>query len=143
MILELKTELAVREAAIDGTLLTNPEQVEAYMGGLKGAQQECFVVIALNTKNRVIKKHLISLGTLNSSLVHPREVFRTLIQSNAAAWICCHNHPSGDPMPSAEDIRITKQLIQAGEVMGIRMLDHVIIGNSALSLREAGLCSFT
>ena len=143
MVIELKTELAVREAAIDGTLLTTPEHVEAYMSDLKGAQQECFVVIALNTKNRVIEKHLISLGTLNSSLVHPREVFRTLIQSNAAAWICCHNHPSGDPTPSSEDIKITRQLISASEVMGIKVLDHVVIGNTALSLREAGLCSFT
>ena len=143
MIIELKTELAVREAAIDGTLLTSPEQVEAYMADLKGAQQECFVVIAMNTKNKVIEKHLISLGTLNSSLVHPRECFRALIQSNAAAWICCHNHPSGDPAPSAEDIKITRQLVSAGEVMGIKLLDHVVIGESALSLREAGLVQFT
>jgi len=142
MVLELRTELMVREGAIDGTLLSTPEQVEAYMGDLKGVQQECFVVIALNTKNRVIEKHLVSLGTLNSSLVHPREVFRTLVQSNAAAWICCHNHPSGDPTPSAEDIKITKQLVGAGEVMGIKCLDHVIIGDRALSLREAGLCNF-
>ena len=143
MIIELKTELAVRETAIDGTLLTSPEQVEAYMEDLRRAQQECFVAIALNTKNKVIEKHLISLGTLNSSLVHPRECFRALIHSNAATWICCHNHPSGDPTPSAEDIRITRQLVSAGEVMGIKLLDHVVIGDSALSLREAGLVKFT
>ncbi len=142
MVLQLKTELAVREAEYDNTLLTTPEQVEAYLCELKLAAQECFIVIALNTKNKVIEKHLISLGTLNSSLVHPREVFRTLIQSNAAAWICCHNHPSGDPTPSAEDIKITRQLISASEVMGIKCLDHVIIGDTALSLRDAGLCNF-
>jgi len=143
MILRLETELCVREAEIDGTLLTTPEQVETFMADLKGAQQECFIVIALNTKNKVIEKHLISLGTLNSSLVHPREVFRPLIQSAAAACILVHNHPSGDPTPSAEDIRITKQLIGAGEIVGIKVLDHVVIGDRALSLREAGLCSFT
>jgi len=142
MVIELKTELAVREAVIDGTLLTSPEQVEAYMTDLKGALQECFVIIAMNTKNKVIERHLISLGTLNSSLVHPRECFRALIHSNAAAWICCHNHPSGDPTPSAEDIKITRQLVNAGEVMGIKLLDHVVIGESALSLRETGLVQF-
>ncbi len=142
MILKLETELAVREAAIDGTPLTTPDQVERYLAELKSAQQECFIVIALNAKNRVIEKHLISLGTLTSSLVHPRECFRALIESNAASWICCHNHPSGDPTPSAEDIKITKQLIAAGEVMGLKLLDHIIIGNTALSLREAGLCCF-
>jgi DNA repair protein RadC len=143
MILELKTELAVREAAIDGTLLTTPAQVEEYLGDLKEAAQECFLVIALNAKNRVIAKHLVSIGTVSSSLVHPRECFRPLIQSGSSACIIAHNHPSGDPTPSAEDIRITKQLISAGEILGIRILDHVIIANTALSLREAGLCSFT
>ena len=143
MILELKTELAVREASIDGTLLTTPAQVEEYLGDLKEAAQECFLVIALNAKNRVIAKHLVSIGTVSSSLVHPRECFRSLIKSGSSACIIVHNHPSGDPTPSAEDIKITKQLISAGEILGIRILDHVIIANTALSLREAGLCSFT
>jgi DNA repair protein RadC len=142
MVLQLKTELAVKEAAYDGTLLTTPEQVEFYLSELKEASQECFIVIALNAKNRVIEKHLVSLGTVNSTLVHPRECFRVLIQSGASATILAHNHPSGDPTPSSEDIKITRQLIGAGEVMGIKVLDHVVIGSTALSLREAGLCSF-
>jgi DNA repair protein RadC len=143
MVLQLKTELAVKEAAYDGTLLTTPEQVEFYLSELKEASQECFIVIALNAKNRVIEKHLVSLGTVNSTLVHPRECFRVLIQSGASATILAHNHPSGDPTPSSEYIKITRQLISAGEVMGIKVLDHVVIGDTALSLRESGLVSFS
>ena len=142
MRLELKTELMVKESSIDGTLLATPEHVEAYLSELKGAAQECFVVIALNAKNKVIEKHLISLGTVNSTLVHPRECFRSLIQSSASACILAHNHPSGDPTPSAEDIKITRQLVGAGEVVGIKILDHVVIGDTAISLRESGLCHF-
>jgi DNA repair protein RadC len=142
MVLQLKTELALREAAIDGTLLTTPDQVECYLSDLKSVAQECFVVIALNAKNKVIERHLVSLGTVSSTLVHPREVFRALIQSGASACILAHNHPSGDPTPSSEDIKITRQLNSAGEIIGIKILDHVIIGDTALSLREAGLVAF-
>ncbi|VGO11843.1 hypothetical protein PDESU_00390 [Pontiella desulfatans] len=143
MVLQLKTELAVREAAIDGTLITTPEHVERYLSELKEAAQECFVVIAMNAKNKVIEKHLVSLGTVSSALVHPRECFRPLILSGASSCILAHNHPSGDSTPSAEDIKITRQLISAGEIMGIKILDHVVIGDRALSLREAGLCHFS
>lgn len=142
MVLQLQTELAVREAAIDGTLLVTPNQVEHYLSELKTAQQECFIVIALNAKNKVIEKHLVSLGTVNSTLVHPRECFRPLIQSGASSCILAHNHPSGDSTPSSEDIKITKQLISAGTIVGIKVLDHIIIADTALSLREAGLCVF-
>ena len=142
MVIELKTELMVKEGSIDGTLLATPEHVELYLSELKQASQECFVIIALNAKNRVIEKHLISLGTVNSTLVHPRECFRPLIQSNASACILAHNHPSGDPTPSAEDIKITRQLVGAGEIVGIKILDHVVIGDTAISLRETGLCHF-
>lgn len=142
MIMRLETELAVKEASIDGTMLTTPEQVESYLCDIKALAQEVFVVITMNTKNRVIQKHLVSIGTVNSALVHPRECYRTAIQDGASALILAHNHPSGDPTPSSEDIKITRQLISAGEVMGIKVLDHVIVGDTALSLREAGLCVF-
>jgi DNA repair protein RadC len=142
MILRLETDLCVREEAIDGTLLTTPEAVERFLADMKPLAQEAFVVISLNTKNHIIKRHLISLGTVNSSLVHPRECFRPLIMDGASATILAHNHPSGDPTPSAEDIKVTRQLISAGEIVGIKVLDHVVIGNTALSLREAGLCQF-
>lgn len=142
MVLQLQTELAVKEAAIDGTLITSPQHVENCMGELKNAVQECFCILAMNAKQKLIDKHIVSLGTLTSALVHPREVFRCLIMSNAASVILVHNHPSGDPTPSAEDIKITKQLIGAGEIIGIKVLDHVVIGDTALSLREAELCRF-
>ncbi len=142
MVLTLQTELAVRESSIDGTLITTPEQVDNYLKELKTAAQECFILIALNAKNRVIEKCIVSLGTVSSALVHPREVFRALIQASASSTILVHNHPSGDPTPSAEDIKITRQLVSAGEIMGIKVLDHVIIGDSSLSLRESGLVQF-
>jgi DNA repair protein RadC len=123
-------------------MLVTPEHVESYLCDIKALAQEVFVVITLNAKNRVIQKHLVSIGTVNSALVHPRECYRTAILDGASALILAHNHPSGDPTPSSEDIKITRQLISAGEVMGIKVLDHVIIGNTALSLREAGLCCF-
>ena len=142
MILRLETELCVKEESIDGTLLCTPEAVERFLEDLKALAQEVFVVIGLNAKNKVIRRHLVSLGTVSSALVHPRECFRPLIMDGASALILAHNHPSGDPTPSSEDIKVTRQLISAGEVIGIKVLDHVIIGNTALSLREAGLCNF-
>ncbi|VGO18791.1 hypothetical protein SCARR_00844 [Pontiella sulfatireligans] len=142
MVLQLQTDLMLKEAAFDGTVLTSPVQVERFLSEIKNAAQECFIVIALNAKNRVIEKHLVSLGTVSSALVHPREVFRPLIQSGASFTILAHNHPSGISTPSAEDIKITRQLISAGEIMGIKVLDHIVIGDTALSLREAGLCHF-
>ena len=142
MVLQLQTELAVREATIDGTLLTTPEQVSAYLDDIKHLAQEVFVSISLNSKNRAIKRNLIGIGTVSSCLVAAREVFRPAILDGASAIILSHNHPSGDPTPSAEDLKITKQLVRAGEVMGIRVLDHLVIGDTALSLRESGLCKF-
>lgn len=142
MILRLETDLAVKEAEVAGDLLTTPAAVEQFLADMKPLAQEAFVIVSLNTKNHVIKRHLISLGTVNSSLVHPRECFRPAILDGAAAIILAHNHPSGNPTPSSEDIKITRQLISAGEIMGIKVLDHVVIGNTALSLREAGLIAF-
>ena len=142
MVIQLTTELCAREAALDGTMLVTPDQVEAYLCDIKDLAQEVFVVVTLNTKNRVIQKHLVSIGTVNSTLVHPREVFRPAIQDGSSAVILAHNHPSSDSTPSAEDIKITRQLISAGTIVGIKVLDHIIIADTALSLREAGLCVF-
>ena len=142
MIIELKTDLAVREATIDGTMLTNPDAVDSFLRDLKELAQEVFVVVSMNAKHRVIQRHLVSIGTVSSTLVHPRECFRPAILDGASAVICAHNHPSNDTTPSAEDIKITKQLIQAGHHIGIKVLDHVIVGDSSLSMREAGLCEF-
>lgn len=90
--------------------------------------QEQFCLLLLDTKNKIIKEEIVSLGLLNASLVHPREVFKSAIKESANSIIVVHNHPSGDPQPSEEDIEITKKLIDAGELLGIKVLDHVIIG---------------
>jgi DNA repair protein RadC len=96
-----------------------------HLGGLK---KEEFHVLLLDAKNRKIKDVRVSEGSLTSSLVHPREVFNPVIRESAAAVILIHNHPSGDPSPSQEDLHITRRLREIGEVMGVRVLDHVIIG---------------
>lgn len=93
------------------------------------ADREEFLVILLDAKNKLLGFHVVSVGSLTSSLVHPREVFKVAILGNAAAMILLHNHPSGDPMPSAEDLHITSRLCQIAEVLGIRLLDHVIVGD--------------
>ena len=127
----------------------SPENVAALCADLGQLAQEAFVVIDLNTRNNVIDKRLISLGVLDASLVAPREVFRGAVAGMAKAVILAHNHPSGDPTPSAEDIRITRQLIQAGKILDLKVLDHVIIGRPSdgnkgfYSLRETGLVDFS
>jgi len=103
-------------------------------------KQEQFVCLFLNTKNGVMSKEVISIGSLNACIVHPREVFRSAIKRSCASIICAHNHPSGSPDPSPEDISITKRLVEAGAIIGIEMLDHVVIGNyKYTSLKEQGL----
>lgn len=103
---------------------------------------ECFVVLLLNTRRRVKGHQLVTTGTLDSTLVHPREVFRSAVIASASAVILMHNHPSGDPTPSDADLKVTRELVRAGEVLNIRVLDHIIIGASArISLHELGHCS--
>lgn len=94
----------------------------------EGLKKECFWNVLLDGKNRIVRMVRISEGSLTSSLVHPREVFRSAIQEAAAGILFVHNHPSGDPTPSPEDIQITRRLVETGKIVGIRALDHVIIG---------------
>ena len=91
-------------------------------------ERECLVVLLLNVRKRVKGHQLVTIGTMDTMLIHAREVFRAAIVSCASAIVLMHNHPSGDPTPSAEDIRITRQLIEAGKILDIKVLDHVIIG---------------
>ncbi len=106
---------------------------------LEESDREKFCILCLDTKNQPTCIATISIGTLNSSLVHPRETFKIAITANAAAVILFHNHPSGDPTPSHEDITLTKRLAEAGEILGIEILDHIIIGdNKFLSLKGKG-----
>ncbi len=103
-------------------------------------EKEHFKGIYLDSKKRIIKQETIFIGSLNESVVHPREIFKIAIEESSAAIILLHNHPSGDPNPSNFDIEMTKELIQAGELLGIEILDHIIIGGEKyVSLREKGL----
>ncbi len=121
----------------------NPEEAYNAIKIITNAQeeaQEVFGILILNTKNKIVAVHEISRGTLNASIVHPREVFKPAILHNAATIICFHNHPSGDPKPSKEDIELTRWLIEAGKILGIEVLDHIIIGDERYtSLKERGV----
>ena len=103
------------------------------------AECECLVVIILNTRRRVKGHQLLTIGTMDTLLVHPREVFRAAVVGSAAAVVLMHNHPSGEPSPSEADIKVTRDLVRAGQLLKIEVLDHVIIGNPGhASLREMG-----
>lgn len=99
---------------------------------LRNEKQEHFYIIMLSTKNNILGEHLISKGVLDAAILEPREVFRPAVKVAASRIIIIHNHPSGDPAPSDEDIEVTKKLIQAGEMMNIKVLDHVIVGNGKM-----------
>ena len=122
----------------DGKIIKSARDVFKYCyPKLKGLDKENFIVVYLDTKNRIIRDEGISIGTLNSSLIHPREVFKNAIKESANAIILVHNHPSGDVEPSEEDRTITKILFDTGELLSIKVLDHVIIGNNKwYSFRE-------
>ncbi|WP_369902456.1 DNA repair protein RadC [Bacillus manliponensis] len=120
--------------------IRSPEDCANYMmEEMRFLQQEHFVCLYLNTKNQVIHRQTIFIGSLNSSLVHPREVFKEAFRRAAASIICLHNHPSGDPSPSREDIEVTRRLVECGKIIGIDVLDHIIIGDHKfISLKEKG-----
>jgi DNA repair protein RadC len=121
-------------------IIRSPEDVSTLlMEDLRYLQQEHFVALFLNTKNRVVGRETLSVGSLNAAIVHPREVFRAAVKRSAASIICVHNHPSGDPTPSPEDIQLTNRLTEAGHIIGIEVLDHVIIGDRRyVSMKERG-----
>lgn len=120
--------------------ITYPQDVYEAVKSEMFADRETFVALYLNTKNRVIKKEVVSFGSLNANVVHPREVYKEAILNSAASVIVSHNHPSGDPTPSREDLEITEKLYQAGNIIGINLLDHVIIGEGGYfySMKERG-----
>ncbi|MGL5269034.1 MAG: RadC family protein [Selenomonadaceae bacterium] len=129
------------KAAEQRQTIQGPEDVAAYaMPRLRYQTKEYFLVLLLNMKNQVLSLQTISVGSLSASIVHPREVFQAALRQSAAAVILIHNHPSGDPSPSQEDIAITDRLVQAGKLMDIPVLDHVVIGdNKYISLKEKGM----
>jgi DNA repair protein RadC len=121
-------------------VIRSPEDGARYlMEEMRFLTQEHFVCLYLNTKNQVIHKQTVFIGSLNASIVHPREIFKEGLKRSAASIICFHNHPSGDPTPSREDIDVTKRLKECGKILGIELLDHIIIGDRKyISLKEKG-----
>lgn len=120
--------------------IDSPEAVWKFLiPELSCMEKEKFIVLIINNKNRVLKKSIISIGTVSETIVHPREVFRDAIRVGASSIIIAHNHPSGDTLPSEEDIAATKRISQAGEIIGIHLIDHVIVTDSGFySFRENG-----
>lgn len=122
-------------------IIKSPADVaNMFMSELRSQKKEIFRIVLLNTKNHVIRSMDVSIGNLNSSIVHPREVFREAIRASSNSVILVHNHPSGDPEPSCEDIQTTKRLCDCGSMLGITVIDHVIIGDgNFVSLKERGI----
>jgi len=129
------------ELELEDIDIKNPQSVvKALQAKIKDKAKEHFKLILLNTRNKIIGISTVSIGTLDSSLVYPREVFKEAIAHNAYSVILAHNHPSGDPEPSEDDITITRRLIEAGKILGIEVTDHVIIAkNGFFSFKEKGL----
>lgn len=125
----------------DKYVISKPEAAaKLLMKEMQDLNKEVFKVVLLNTKNAVLKIVDVSVGSLNSSIVHPREVFNEAIITHSASIIICHNHPSGDPTPSEEDIKITQRLAEGGKLLGIEIIDHIIIGHGVyVSLKEKGI----
>ena len=136
---EIGRRLATRRLE-PGARIHGPADVQRhFFERLRDRPQECFHTILLDGRHRVMGEVLISQGTLTASLVHPREVFRPAIQRCAAAMVLVHNHPSGDPAPSREDQQVTERLTRAGELLGIRVVDHVIVAEHGFhSFADAG-----
>ncbi|UOE58135.1 RadC family protein [Cytobacillus oceanisediminis] len=131
--------LAIKRANDTRYIIRSPEDAAKYLDELKHLQQEHFVAVYLNTKNQVISKKTIFIGSLNSCIVHPREIFKEAYRLSSASVIVAHNHPSGNRNPSREDIEMTKRLAETGRVLGIELIDHIIIGDGSFtSLKESG-----
>lgn len=121
--------------------IKNPQSiVKAIRSSIKDKAKEHFKLILLDNRNKIIGISTISIGTLNASLVHPREIFKEAIIHNSASVVLAHNHPSGDPEPSEEDMKITERLVESGKILGIEVIDHIIIGKTNFaSFKERGL----
>ena len=132
----------VREIKISGQKYNSSEEVarSEFARSLLKSDREKFICMHLNIKNQIISFEIVSTGSLTSSIVHPREVYKGAILSNSASVIFMHNHPSGDPEPSIDDIEITKRLEKAGEILGINVLDHIIVAQKGFySFRQHNL----
>lgn len=110
--------------------IKKPTDILPYTADIRDKRKEHFIVFYLNARNEILKRVVVSIGTLNASLVHPREVFKPAVGRSVSSVIFVHNHPSGDPAPSEDDIKLTKRLVSSGEILGIEVLDHIIISKT-------------
>lgn len=141
-ITEISRRMIAGEPA-SSPIFSQAERIAEYFTSIvAGLEVEKFWVLCLNRKNRLLKRVEVTSGTATNSLVHPREVFREAIREGASAIVCVHNHPSGDPTPSAADIQVTRQLREAAKTVCIDLLDHVVVGNSANDPTAQGFYSF-
>jgi len=138
---ELASRLEGYSEAGEKPIVKTPEDVAGLVKGrLKGKKKEHFLALLLDTRSRLIKVAEISIGSLDGTIVHPREVFKVAVSATAASVVFVHNHPSGDPTASEDDVRLTRRLVEAGDIMGIDVLDHIIMGdNKYSSLKREGL----
>ncbi len=138
--LELGSRLATTPPERSGSITTPKQAADLFMEDLRYKKKEYFKILLLNTKNHVISKEEISVGSLSASIVHPREIFNIPMRKSAASVILIHNHPSGDPAPSREDLEVTRRLVDGGNLLGVTVRDHIIIGDGRFfSFREQGL----
>jgi DNA repair protein RadC len=128
-----------RPLVIDQAVTRAADAAPALVSLLQHETAEVFVILCLSTKCRVLGCHEVSRGTLDATLVHPREVFKVALLANAAAIILAHNHPSGDPSPSVDDVDLTHRLVKAGEILGVQVVDHIVVGDGCwTSLHDLG-----
>jgi DNA repair protein RadC len=138
--LEMSRRAAAWPAASRPLVQTASDVVALCSAQMRGLDREHFWALALNTKNRLLRLVEVSVGSLNASIVHPRELFKEAVRVSAASLVVVHNHPSGDPTPSGADLQLTRRLVRAGDVLGIELVDHVVIGDGGthVSMREMG-----
>ncbi|MBX5437208.1 MAG: DNA repair protein RadC [Alicyclobacillaceae bacterium] len=136
---ELGRRIVGRPAAQKYAIRSADDAAGYVMDRLRHLKKEHFVTLHLNTKHCVIGEEIVSVGSLDTSIVHPREIFKSAVKRSASAILCVHNHPSGDPAPSPEDVAVTRRLVEAGRVLGIDVLDHIVVGDGRyVSLKAAG-----
>lgn len=140
-VMELSKRVSASLINNNKVTIKSPVEVSTLlMEEMRHLKKEIFKIILLNTKNHIIKYMNVSVGSLNSSIVHPREVFSEAVKVGCSGMLLAHNHPSGDPEPSREDIETTQRLVNAGNILGIKVLDHVVIGDGRyISFKEQGL----
>ncbi len=138
--LELGSRLATTPRGETGSITSPRQAADLFMEELRYKKKEYFKILLLNTKNHIISKEEISVGSLSASIVHPREIFNIPLRKSASSVILFHNHPSGDPSPSQEDLEVTRRLVDAGNILGVAVRDHIIIGDGCFfSFREKGV----